>query len=456
MEHGLASAFMRLSWRGVRAALATALFSLACIASPCACSSSPPNASASRCDPSRCAPGNDCIDDGSGAGPRCRKVCTRQADCPFNFYCNDSQPKSGCVETTIPVPQVDGGEWGASCPPACDTLDTFDCYGTSPADAKAFCTLFDCAKDSDCEGGWWCATVEAVPNLSTPNRSFGQPPRTVCLPRVYCASCQMDHDCPPAAGGTPQHCVPDSLGNGFCSPQCGADTNCPIDATCQVPWGVCAQTTCVTDDDCQGYAPAEKCIGAACKVACKRDADCPKSNGATQHCDAAGGCTPQVCTIDDECPPTGGVFQHCNAGACTPECSVDTDCNVAVGDQTCIPPPFKVCSPRAGVCRGDGSFCSPCRTDSDCTNGYCLATPYSTERFCSQAMTSGMTCSSTAPPPPGSCPTPPSGANYKGVACTTVADAPFSPPNQCIGVVTFGKSPTGTALLQPGCWTANR
>jgi hypothetical protein len=92
--------------------------------------------------------------------------------------------------------------------------------------------------------------------------------------------------------------------------------------------------------------------------------------------------------------------------------------------------------------------------DADCPNGFCLAAPYSTERFCSQTMKSGMTCSSTTGPPPGSCPTAPSGANYKGVACTSVA-ADFAPANQCVGVVTFGTA-MGQVQHVPGCWTANR
>jgi hypothetical protein len=116
--------------------------------------------------------------------------------------------------------------------------------------------------------------------------------------------------------------------------------------------------------------------------------------------------------------------------------------------------PLKVCVPRAGACVGDGSFCAPCRADADCHNGYCLAADYSTERFCSQNMKPGTTCSSTGPPS-GSCPTRPLTANYKGVACTSSA-SDTSPANQCIGFVTFGKASNGQAQIVPGCWTVNR
>src|SRR4029077_14284264 len=129
---------------------------------------------------------------------------------------------------------------------------------------------------------------------------------------------------------------------------------------------------------------------------------CPPSNGTPQHCSAAGACVTQECTSDDDCPPTETTFQHCNGGACTPECSGDSDCNAAVGDESCVAP-LRVCVPRAGACVGDGGFCSPCRSDGDCTNGFCLSAAYSTERFCSQAMARGTACSSMGPPT-GSCP----------------------------------------------------
>jgi hypothetical protein len=445
MEQGHAWAFIR--WCSVRAALGRGSLLLAGLVSPSGCSPSSPTSAPPRCDPSHCAPGSDCIDDGSDAGPSCRKVCTQQADCPFSWYCNDAQPKSGCVPSTIPLTKHTG-QWGELCPPECNTLDTFDCYGTSPTDANAFCTLFDCAQDSDCKGGWWCATLDLAPNVTTTKRSFG-PTRTVCLPRAYCDGCQMDHDCPLAADGTQQHCVQDSSGNGFCSPQCATGSNCPLDATCtRMPWGVCAQMTCATDADC---VAAQACFAGVCRVPCARDADCPASNHAPERCSAAGVCVPKACASDDDCAPTNGTFQHCSAGSCTPECAVDTDCNGGAGDQRCVP--LSMCMPRAGVCRGDGSLCAPCRSDADCPSGYCLAAPYSTERFCSQTMKSGTTCSSTGPPP-GSCPTLPSNANYKGVACTAAADD-FAPANQCVGLVTFG-TVMGQMQHVPGCWTVNR
>jgi hypothetical protein len=383
-------------------------------ASASACSSSSAPASP-KCDPTKCAPGNDCIDDGSGSGASCHETCTGQT-CPFGWYCNDGQPKSWCVQSTLDVGPSIAGQWGTPCLPgdgeggnkACDSNDGFSCYGVTPTDANAMCTVFGCVADSDCPGGWWCETVNTAPSVKTATRSFGKT-RTVCLPRQYCATCQMDHDCPAAADGTQQHCILDANSNGFCSPQCASNANCALDARCKTQFNVCA--------------PA---AGATCKS-------------------------------DDDCPPANNTYQHCNAGTCTPECGSAADCNA---NQQCQP--LGACVPRAGVCLGDGSFCAPCRADTDCKNGgFCLAAAYSTEHFCSQAMSSG-TCppdttgsgATLNAPPAGSCPTRAGNANYKAIACT-IDPTSLAPANQCLGLVVFGTA-TGSPADVPGCWTVNR
>jgi hypothetical protein len=368
-----------------------------------ACSSKPP--AAATCDPKQCAPGNDCIDDGSG--PSCHKVCTQQ-DCPFGYYCNDGRPKSWCVGNTLVFPQGTA-QWGTPCMPpkergnpACDNADAFGCYGISPTDANAFCTQFDCLGDSDCAGGWWCETVNVSPNVTTTASSFGTKPRQVCVPRWYCAPCQLDHDCSPLPDGRPQYCMNDSKGNMYCTPRCTATANCASDAKCAPHWNLC--------------------LGGTSPQPCTRDEDCPPSaQNVAQHCDLG--------------PVTGGMLGM--TGVCAPECGSDADCDTAKG-QHCQTSNNSYCTPRAGVCKGDGSLCSPCRSDADCTHGYCVEAPYSGERFCSQ-MANGM-C-----PGAGACPTK-TGVTGSSVACTTMA-SDFAPVNQCVGVVSLG----GTDV--PGCWT---
>lgn len=358
----------------------------------------------SECESSKCATGNACIDDGSGSGETCHKTCTSQVECPFGWYCNDgqltSQHKNWCVKNTN-FPPEGPMQWGTMCSPAggegankdCDWNDYFACYGTNPTDAMAFCTEYGCTEDSDCKGGWWCSTQNVGPNVVSADATFGKT-RKLCLPRRYCAPCETDHDC--AQDLTPQHCAPDTQGKGYCAPQCSGDAACAPDAACVVPWNVCA--------------PAS---GPNCKS-------------------------------DDDCPSAAGTFQHCDSGKCTLECAGAKDCSGA--GQSCLPSSVKVCKPRAGVCVGDGAFCSPCRSDVDCTDGFCVSgAPFSTERFCTAQSNVAM-CDSTVMNPPG-CPAPT--ANAKAVQCTT------APVDQCIALVTLGAK-TGQGQFVPGCWTPNR
>jgi len=387
------------SWRRLGFAAALAFAGAAGGASGCS----------SECESSKCAAGNACIDDGSGSGETCHKTCTNQGECPPGWYCNDgqlgSQGKNWCVKNTnFPLPAQ--GQWGTACSPsggegsnpACDWNDYFACYGTSPTDATSFCTEYGCAQDSDCKGAWWCSTQNLGPNVTSANPTFGKT-RTLCLPRWYCAPCKTDHDCSPAQDGTLQHCVPDAQKNTYCTPQCGSDADCPIDATCVAQYPVCA--------------------------------------------DATGKAAGSACESDDDCPPTSDAYQHCDSGKCTPECGQGAPCGEG---QTCQA--LSVCVPRAGVCVGDGGFCSPCRSDADCTDGYCFSgAPYSTERFCS-AQASVASCDTTVLDPTG-CPALTAADNWTGVGCTQ------KPPDQCIALVTLGAK-TGQAQDVPGCWTPNR
>jgi hypothetical protein len=365
----------------------------------------------SECESSRCAAGNACIDDGTGSGTTCHLLCTAQSDCPYGYYCNDgqlgSQGKNWCApNTNYPPANPDEDQWSKACPAsggeknaACDYANFFACYGTSPTDATSFCTEFGCSQDSDCKGGWWCSTQNVGPNVVSANETFGQT-RTLCLPRWYCAPCKLDHDCSAAQDGSPQHCVPDSNGNGYCTPECSSTADCTLDATCVAPWDVC------------GPASGEACM------------------------------------TDDDCPPASGTFQHCEGGKCSPECGSNADCPTG---ETCKPQSYSVCRPRAGVCVGSGGFCSPCRSDADCTTGFCATAGLSTERFCT-AKASVAACDSSLTDPPG-CPVPTASDNWKSVMCTSGGDPAAA--DQCVAFVTVGAG-TSEAQAVPGCWSANR
>jgi hypothetical protein len=448
MEHGLPIAPKALR-------LALLLLAAAALALPACSSSMTPS-----CTTAGCPKGDACIDDGSGIGARCLRACTSQSQCAAGTFCNDGQPQSWCARSTLEL-TLGAGQWGTPCSPtrgmnnpACDTGDNFFCYGASPTDATAFCTYFDCVYDSDCPGGW-CAVVNDEPNVDTATRSFGAT-QSVCLPRQYCAPCRLDHDCSLSPDGSQEHCVGQtSPGGGFCAPQCATSSDCRLDATCTPQTGVCTANACGSDADCQANGSAQVCIAGACALACAADTDCPMANGEPQRCapgiSGVSVCTAQACNSDDDCPPTLGTFQHCNAGACTPECGANSDCDPGADDQTCVA--LSVCTPRAGACVGDGSFCTACRSDADCADGYCVASTYSKERFCSQTVANG-NCSPTTGPPTNGCPSLPAGASAKMVACTA-AVSDFAPANQCIGEVTFGTA-QGMTQFDPGCWAQNR
>jgi hypothetical protein len=347
------------------AALASAL-GLATIAF--GCSSSPPPTPAA-CDPKLCKPGNTCINDGKATA--CRLPCTSNegpGSCPFNYHCVDAQGAVNgadgksynyCAPDRTAYTKKDG-QWGASCSPSgglennpsCDSTQNFWCYGVSPTDGNAFCTQYGCTDDLDCKAGWWCATINATPDVRTTTRQFGEAQvTTVCLPRVwnqkpgtYCAPCKTDLDCP-TNEGRKQHCADPGDGQPICAAECSKDSECTLDARCVPDY------------------------------------------------------------------PTAGV---------------------------------STCLPRAGTCKGDGKLCSPCRADTDCTDGVCALAAYSTEHFCTQK--SGVPCSGQT----RQCPTPPQGAAPAGVGCVTDSSGDIAPKDQCFG---------GYNLMSngvPGCWTKPR
>jgi hypothetical protein len=334
------------------------------------------------------------------------------------------------LTTTFPT-AASSGQFGAPCAPpmeasnaACDSADGFSCFGTSPTDANAFCTTIDrCQHDSDCPGGWWCAAVNLYPNVTMVDRKFG-PTRQVCIPRAYCAPCQLDHDCLPAADGRPQHCVSDAQGNGFCTETCSSGANCPLDAACTPHWKLCLPGN-----------PGQPCA---------RDEDCPpNAQNFAQHCDFG----------------SASGDAGASMGQCAVECASNTDCD---NGQKCGNSNTAYCTPNAGVCRGDGSLCAPCRSDDDCTGGgYCVVAPYSHEHFCT--FPANGHCPTMGMVSPGTCPAAPKGATYPqadgngSVACWSKADdLTFSWFDQCVGFVSFGTDNSGTTVYSPGCWTANR
>ncbi|MBS2012606.1 MAG: hypothetical protein JST00_06965 [Deltaproteobacteria bacterium] len=301
-----------------------------------------------QCDPTQCAAKNECIDDGKET--KCRLACAKHGDCPFNYQCSvnpANAAKSFCAKSTSEVPQKPTGQWGSPCEtkggeannPACDGQNGFVCYAPGgPTDATAYCTRFECAADTDCAGGYWCATVNNAPNATKDARSFG-PTHTACIKRAYCSPCNADFDCP-VIDGKQSRCANDDAGGKYCAQACNDNTNCRLDATC---------------------------------------VSGPVEDGA------------------------------------------------------------KVCKPRAGVCKGDGSICSPCRSDADCPDGFCLKGPYSPEKFCSVKSKSACTATGQGTIVKGDCPAFTGFAGTK-IGCQGSSADDSIPKDQCIGLIEFGET----------------
>jgi len=180
-----------------------------------------------------------------------------------------------CVASTVQVTQKETGQWGFPCQanlgsknPACDADQGFFCYGTSPTDGAAYCTTYNCNADTDCGPGMACTEINTTPNVGKLKRdNYGQTVK-VCLKRAYCSTCASDVDCP-ASAGTKQHCIVDTAGRGFCTPECTTNQQCATEARCA--------TVALPSGD-QGkvcYPRATMCVGNGALCApCINDTDC--------------------------------------------------------------------------------------------------------------------------------------------------------------------------------------
>ncbi|MFO0677879.1 MAG: hypothetical protein U0169_15180 [Polyangiaceae bacterium] len=241
---------------------------------PTGCSSSDPTPVkvVPACDSSKCNPGNKCISDGTET--KCRLLCQGQSGCPANYHCKGGSPDSYCVADRVAYAASDKGQWGEPCNPTlgidkntdCDLDQNFWCYAATPTDGRAYCTQFLCIDDSDCAGGYYCATINTAPNAIETKRSFGQTV-AVCAKRDYCAPCASDIDCPRSLDGRSQFCAIGGDGKTFCSPSCETDDNCPLDSECRD----------LGDGTLACFPRAGTCVGdgSLCSP-CRNDNDCPK------------------------------------------------------------------------------------------------------------------------------------------------------------------------------------
>lgn len=271
-----------------------------------------------------------------------------------------------------------------------------------------------CAAHADCPFNYQCATNAA---------------------RNYCVKMTTDiAQKPKGQWGT--GCLPPGGETG--NPACDAETGfaCYGTGTTDAT-AYCTHFDCVTDLDCAGgfwcatinATPTVKtdkrsfgttrtaCLKRVYCSPCGSDVDCPVLDGKQTRC-----------TDDD----VGG--KYC-ATPCTTtsNCRLDASCTGVAADGT------KLCRPRAGACKGDGSICSPCRSDADCPDGFCLKGSYSPETFCSVKSTSACAPSAGASIVKGACP-PFTGFAGTKIGCQSASGDENIPKDQCIGLIDFGES----------------
>jgi hypothetical protein len=240
---------------------------------------------------------------------------------------------------------------------------------------------------------------------------------------------QWGQQCQPNLGLENPAC---DLGQGF---YCYAQT--PTDAT-----AYCTRYECGTDRDCGAGFYCGKVNQTPNIATAKRFTE----GDVLAVCLRRTYCTP--CVSDIDCLPTepSKITQRCvgdqngTGSFCTPVCKASADCQK---DARCVDAGLeeRVCYPRAGACTGDGSLCSPCRSDADCgQEGICVKGEYTDEKACAKRAPGG-DCAQ--------CPKTADVAPKADIRCST-ASSEVLPKGYCVGLYTLGE---GGDL---GCFTPPR
>lgn len=316
-----------------------------------------------------------------------------------------------------------------------------------------------------------------------------------------CSTSPVAPTCDPAKCATGNVCIAEGSEN-KCRRPCSSHGDCPTNYKCQIgssksycvadtlqitakdtgQWGSpCNSQDGIENAACDGdqkfkcFAKSPTDADAFCtRYDCAQDTDCRsgwycgavRSSPNAESSTISWGtdsrlCLPQTfcapCASDLDCSQKTGPT-YCVAGTdgakfCATECGDDTGCD-KWADCKAAPSGKNVCTPRAGVCKGDGKYCAPCRSDGDCKagGGACLQANQGTnEKFCSGLSASDCTKNSQGQVTHSECPTPEITPTpyFDCAARKNQGDAPF---NACFPLVKFG---TDTDAYTMGCWTRN-
>jgi hypothetical protein len=156
---------------------------------------------------------------------------------------------------------------------------------------------------------------------------------------------------------------------------------------------------CVLDADCAGYGLACYAEGpddpkAFCSKPCESNADCPgmlvcKPKVDKMVCQLGEFC--DYCEKDEQCGADEDhrcVKDKTGQGFCSMRCKKDKPETCAAGTickKAGLGLEDYFCFPMFGVCKGDGTHCTPCQSDADCLKGLvCHENSYTFERYCAE------------------------------------------------------------------------
>jgi hypothetical protein len=375
-------------------------------------------ATAAACDPKQCAPGNTCIlIEGE---TKCHRPCST------NFA---ADPTTNCPAGATCVAANDPATIPPTCTKASQATTAKLCAGYNAAGAKL--TAYACG-DTVPHGCIATSDATQVCCDDSPAATFPQP---ICVKQFGAV--------PPAAKQWGTLC---NAANGLDNnPDCDSSNGFSCYGTGPADGAAyCTRYSCNVDREC---APGYYCgaINVAPNVLTAK----PTIHQTTTACIRRDYCAP--CKADLDCPSLNGIAQHCvpddnYVGFCSPECVDNKNCNF---EARCVDGGIgiKTCYPRAGTCVGDGSLCSPCRSDIDCgDDGVCVRGQYTTERAC--AKKSGIVCGKgQVQGTDFQCPS--ASSPKTTVACRGDAFEQV-PLNYCHGLYKFGDG------ADVGCWTPAR